>query len=94
MPIVCLSYAFIFKVHAALPLTTVATPLMWKLLDLFGIAKILVVFTRYRQVDCSFTLQFQNTLYSICSNSFGTHTKVPPEMISIHGLKFTTAELI
>ncbi len=39
------------QVHAALPLTTLATPLMWRLIDLFGVAKILVVFKRYRQVE-------------------------------------------
>lgn len=46
------------KVQASLPLTTVATPLMWKLIDLFGLAKILVVFNRYRQVGCKYYCLF------------------------------------
>ena len=36
------------QVEAVLPLTALVLPLMWKLLDAFGVAKLIIVFKRFR----------------------------------------------
>ena len=37
-----------FQVEAVLPLTALVLPLMWRTLDIYGVAKILIVFNRFK----------------------------------------------